>query len=379
MKILIKHVLLRELRETRRIPREVMHKKLAISEEEYTRLEETDVEVEFKMARKMANIFKHNWAVFLLDRVPDVVGKNVDNRTYENRKTSLSEKTIDAIENSRFILSFAQSILTKNRLKVPSFDEIKNLNPEELALKVRKISEVSLDEQTKFESSSKALSRWIQFIENSGVFVSQYNLDHVDSIRAFSITENSNAIIVLSTKDSTSARIFSLMHEFCHIIRNSAGLCDLHSSDDLDTEVYCNRFAALFLAPDEIVLEYVRKVSEQSIKGNLKYHAERLAAELKISVLATYRRFASVGLIGKAEYSTIHNSYLKDLPIKRRKGGSGGGNYYRSVSSKNGRSYSRGILNAYDAGKITSNEAGSALGISVKNISKYRNFTAPIQ
>lgn len=378
MKITVKYQVLKSLRESRNIPIETMPKRLNISNAEYEKLEVENTEVDIAFARKLANIFKHNWSVFLLDEAPSFIGKNVDNRTHENKTPALSSKTVDAMENARFVLAFAQSMPIEQEVELPNIGSISSQTPETVARKLRKISGISIEDQKHFKDISKAFKTWLKFIESLGIFVSQYSLGDEDKVRAFSMVENKNAIIVLNTDDIYEARIFSLFHEMWHIMNRRGGICDLEGSNDTDIEVLCNRFAAAFLAPMNIVEKYIEKEGKQSIRTDLENHVGKLAFMLKVSKLVIYRRFTTVGLLDNEVYSEIHRTYLKTRHRRRKTTGGkkSGGNYYTTLRVRNGNAFSREVIRAYDAGSVTLSGASSALGIAPKNFENYRYITA---
>lgn len=379
MKILIRHEQLKRLREGRNIPFEEMSRKLKVTRDEYTKLESTDNEVDEVTASKIAGVLKYNWSVFLLDSRPDFSIKPVDNRTFENRRSTLGKKTIIAIEESSFILSYSQELPNKEGINLPEFKDIENDSPEIIAKKIRSLTKISVKDQERFKDDSHALKNWIGFVENLGIFVSQYSLDIDDQIRAFSLLDKDSAIIVLNTSDIFSARAFSLIHELGHIIRRGSGMCDLHSSLNRDVETFCNRFAAEFLAPAEVVEEIVKQSGRIESKSDLETVVSKITKTLKISKLAVYRRLTTLGVISSGDYQKIHNKYnfLKQIPIdpsKQKK--SGGANYYKLTKQKNGELYSNKVFEAYDAGLLTFPEVGNALGVSIKNIDKYRSWPA---
>lgn len=380
MNLILKHNILKDLRESKKIPSKTMVEKLNISEDRYSELEMKDIEVSQEFAERVANIFKLNWAVFLLDQAPKRKAYKTDNRTHENKTPTLSERTINALEDAHFILGFSGSLSESLKLKLPLIRDIKNLGPEELGSKIRELSGVSIQDQLAFTTAAEAYKRWEKFIEDSGIFVSKYLLDFNDNVRAFSVTQDNQAIIVINTSDGNQAKIFSLIHEFCHILRKNEGLCDLYSSKSNKVEVYCNMFTAAFLAPLSVINSYVQKNSPDEIRGDLDAHAIKLSNQLKISKLAVLRRLTTIGVISESTYSEVHNSYLKYY--SRRKvdtegKSSTGGNYYLTVKAHNGNAYSKVILKAHDSGEITPVEAGSALGISVDKLERYRRETAP--
>jgi len=380
MNILIKHTLLKELREQRTIPLEEMPRKLGISLEDYQRYEDQDLEVDIDFASKLANIFKKNWSVFLLDSAPKEILIPRDNRTTENKTPSLHEKTIAAVEDANYMFEFVKDLGSHKGLSIPKYDDIKDLTPEELGDRIRKISNIDQKDQEKFYSASDAFKKWRSFIEDDmGIFVSQYPLDPEDKIKAFSLSDHDRAVIVLNTNDIWPSRIFSLFHELCHILRRNSGICDLHSSLSSDVEVFCNSFAAAFLLPLSVVSSYITSKGENIIISDIEAHVKVLSSHFKVSQLVVYRRFATLGLITDSQYSNIHNKTVSQFvvtPKKIEEESTGGPNYYTIRRLRNGVGYSNAILGAYSGGEITAFETSRALGISVKNINEYRSRTA---
>jgi Zn-dependent peptidase ImmA (M78 family)/transcriptional regulator with XRE-family HTH domain len=378
MNVVIRHELLKGLRENRSVSIDEMIHALKIDREEYIRYENSDNEVDQDFAERLARPLSYNWSVFLLKDQPKLLRATTDNRTFENTTSQLGKRTILAMEEATFILGFSQELPNKQGVKFPTFNNISD--PEKLGSEVRKLSGISIEEQEKFKDESTAFSAWLKFVENNGIFVSQYNLDQEDRVRAFSLIENNQAIIVLNTNDQISARTFSLLHELGHIIRRSEGLCDLHSSKDKQVEVFCNMFAAGFLAPLEVVKKYIEESGEKQVLLNLDWHVSKIASKLKVSKLAIYRRLATVGLITNSKYMEMHNRYNFSKPSRppKREGekSKGGGNYYLISRQKNGEAYTKNVFEAYDYGHITPTEVSSALGVSVKNLGKYRSWPA---
>lgn len=379
MNITIKHQILKALRSTRTIPLEAMASKLGISLDEYKKYESADIEVDLEFANKIAAVFKRNWSVFLLNSLPkDPIIKR-DNRTTENQTPSLHEKTINAIEDANYIFQFAQGLSTHSGLKIPKFDDIKDLDAEELGDRVRKVSNISIEDQMEFGDNSSAFKKWLHFVENLGIFVSQYPLEVEDKIRAFSISDHDRAIIVLNTNDSVASRIFSLLHELCHILRRNSGVCDLHYSLDSDVEVYCNKFASAFLVSDSFIKNYIVENGRNKISSDINYHVGSLSRRFKVSQLVIYRKFTTFGIISDQEYSEIHNSITKNFPIIRKEAQdeiTGGPNYYTIRKLRNGKAYSNIVLESLHLGEITAFEASNALGVNRNKLNEYRNRTA---
>lgn len=382
MKVILKHNILKELRESRAIPIEVMPVKLGISLEDYKEYETEDIEVDISLADKISGIFRRNWSVFLLDELPKEVLVKRDNRTVENKTPSLHEKTIEAVEDANYIFEFVRNLSTFSGLRIPKYDDVKDLEAEDLGFRLRKQSKISIKDQENFKDPSDAFKHWRKFVESMGIFVSQYPLNAEDRIRAFSISDHDRAIIVLNTKDTPAGRTFSLFHELCHILRRNSGICDMHYSMSSDVEVFCNKFAAAFLVPIEEANDYINSHGENTILSDIDFHSHKLASRLKVSQLVIYRRFATLGIISDSEYSEVHKRLLKTFSVRPREskesedGSSGGPNYYTIRKIRNGEAYSNTVLEAFNTGEITAFEASNALGVGVSNLDKYRSITA---
>lgn len=383
MKITIKHQILKKLREDRHIPFEAMPEKLSLDRSEYEKLEREDKLIDIKIADRIAAVFKRNWSVFLLNEAPEKVSIKNDNRTFENRTPTLHEETIEAIEDANFILDFSKDLTSRPKLEVPIVKKIAHFNAEELGSLVRKQSGIDVEKQSNFKSISKAFNTWLAFVESKGIYVSQYPFNEGDKVRAFSISKNDQAIIVLNTRDSQAARIFSLIHELCHIIRRTAGFCDLHHSQTSGVEVFCNKFAASFLVPSEFMDTYLSGRTKHELRQNLDSFVRKIAYQLSVSRLMVYRKFATLQIITDQEYSHIHQNYLKDLSKKpgekfSRKEDKGGPDYYIIKTLRNGIAYSSSVLEAFSTGEITQFEASNALGVKPRYLESY-NKSAPLQ
>lgn len=379
MKVILKHKILKELRIGRSIPLEAMPKKLGVSLEDYNKYETEDIKVDVDFAERIAGIFKRNWSVFLLNELSRRTLFKRDNRTVENQTPSLHEKTIDAVEDANYIFEFVRNLTAHKGLQIPKYDDVKDLAAEDLGSRLRKQSKISIEDQEEFKDSRDAFKHWLQFVESMGIFVSQYPLSTEDKIRAFSISDHDRAIIVLNINDRLAGRIFSLFHELCHILRRNSGICDLHYSMSSDVEVFCNKFAAAFLAPIGTINYYINNKGKNNILSNLDFFSYKLSSRLKVSQLVIYRRFATLGIISDTDYSEIHKRFLKEFaarPKEPKEGSTGGPNYYTIRKLRNGRVYSNTVLEAFNTGEITAFEASNALDVGVSNLDKYRNVTA---
>lgn len=377
MTITLKHKILKRLREERTIPLDVMPERLGISLEDYTKLESADSVVKEEFAHKLAGIFNKNWSVFLLNTPPKKLELNNDNRTKENKSPTISEKTFTAIEDANFIIDFSATLEEPASLKIQDYDKIKNKTASELGTLLREQSGISIDEQKGYKSVSAAFKQWVEYVENKGIFVSQHPLDEQDNIRAFSLFKNNKAIIVLKTTDTFSGRIFSLLHEYCHILRRNSGFCDLHHSNSKSVETYCNSFAAAFLVPTKVINGYIKSFGTDEFLSNINEYVNTISKELKVSNIVIFRRLLTMGIINNEQYAEMHKKYITMFKKKpSSSSGDGGPDYYKIRMLRNGASYSNNIIEAHASGELTFAETANALGVKATNLTKYIKQTS---
>ena len=83
-----------------------------------------------------------------------------------------------------------------------------------------------------------------------------------EEARGFSISEKRFPVIVVNSGDAHGARIFTLLHEFTHILLDTGGICDLEEYSQAHTleqniEKFCNRVAGAALVPASLLEAHV--------------------------------------------------------------------------------------------------------------------------
>ncbi len=80
-----------------------------------------------------------------------------------------------------------------------------------------------------------------------------------EEMRAFSLYSDEVPVIMLNGADSARGRLFSLLHEYVHLLLHTVGLCDVRTdrraiSENRQLEARCNPIAADVLMPSGTVL-----------------------------------------------------------------------------------------------------------------------------
>lgn len=122
-------------------------------------------------------------------------------------------------------------------------------NSETKADEERKRLGISVQQQMNLETPAKAFSFWRYVIESQGVIVYLMNLGDWQDCRGYCVFDSPNVpAIIINNDDATpGARLYTLIHEYCHLLLRMAGLSDQNRTNHV--ERFCNNFAAYFLMP----------------------------------------------------------------------------------------------------------------------------------
>jgi len=329
--------------------------------------------------KALSRFYKRPLAAFFLPIPPSEPSLPHDFRTLPvESAVSLSSKTRLAMRQARRLQSIASELreetegrsFSRPRSAKPSDD------PEALAGLIREELGVSLEEQFSWKNDSEAMDRWKKSVESLGILVFQMSMPLEDA-RAFSLTDGGLPVIVVNTKDSPKARIFSLIHELGHILLNEGGICDpgILSGEDVfekrsfsSIEAFCNLFSGAVLIPKDSLLNH------RSVKGKKASYnwPERtlgtISSDFNVSKEVVLRRLLIAGLTTKEFYQKKHNEWAgkdnKKVTIKAIKR-----DVSRECLQRNGRPLTSLVLESYRNEKITTSDVADYLGIRVKHIS----------
>lgn len=129
---------------------------------------------------------------------------------------------------------------------------------EKLAIRERERLGVSVETQSKWRDEYHALREWRSAVEDAGVVVLQASMN-VEEIRGFALAGPS-PVICLNMSDYPNARVFTLFHEYAHLLVGGSGICDADagprsSQAQAQVERFCNRFAGALLVPRKALID----------------------------------------------------------------------------------------------------------------------------
>lgn len=209
-------------------------------------------------------------------------------------------------------------------------------------------------------------------IEQAGVLVMRSaSLGHhsrpfnVEEFRGFAIADDYAPIIFVNHADAPGARLFTLIHELCHIWIGLSGVSDGGVSAHLQQEALCNHVAAEFLVPAaEFMIHW--RTDYPDWLSNLA----PLESHFHVSRWVLARRALTLGLIDR----TAHDDYIRSLQTAyaAREKEPGGPNYYRTKKAQISPSFSRAVVSQALSGQLLLREASDLLdGIKPAKIARF--------
>jgi Zn-dependent peptidase ImmA (M78 family) len=314
-----------------------------------------DQDVAFADLVLLATVFKRPWSYLLIDEPERFPDAGDDNRTFANRNVPPSPDMLAELQAADFILDSAAELFPDAGFSVPPIPA-GDVSTTAVAEAIREHLGVTTEQQLAAKDDFAALRLWVAAIHETGVYVAQRALKD-PTIRALSKTRDGQAIIVVDTGDTPYARIFSALHEYCHITLRSAGICDL--DDHSTVERYCNAAAASVLLPASLLDSEIPagafSADADSADANLKQLSNRFHVSQAVLLIAVRDH----GSISQATYEA-----MEARRSARRGGGkTPGGQYYPPAINRVGRLFARRVVGAMSEGAIDRQDASVLLGI----------------
>lgn len=227
------------------------------------------------------------------------------------------------------------------------------------------------------------LNTWVAALEEAGVLVMATSGGRVSTaeMRAFSLYYDALPVIMVNGSDAARGRLFSLLHEYAHLLLHTGGLCDTvtdtkAADPDRALEARCNAIAAATLMPREQVLVSPEVADRRATPESWDYAALRdAAAAFGVSAEAFARRLLTLGRIDQAFYQTRRAEFLEAYAGEEDQS-MRGGNWYRNTARDLGKGFVRRIADAHERRVIDSYTAASFLNVKVEQIGRLAEMAA---
>jgi Zn-dependent peptidase ImmA (M78 family)/transcriptional regulator with XRE-family HTH domain len=271
-------------------------KMLRITPAELASFEKGAKQPSLSFLREMSQKYRISLNYFLLDE-PVKARPIRHHRTLFGRPSTLSFETISAIRTieqlqENFTLIVSANQISQSILALPTAttrDSVETLGERE-----RERIGMSVDQQLAWKSPLDAFRGWRIKIENLGICVYLAKMNS-DDCRGVSLLREGEppAIVVNDNEFCYEARIFTLLHEYGHILFRQPGISDERPQNPV--ERVCNQLAAAILMPKSLLFR-IFSVEKLKPRGWEEQEIAQASRRLKVSRWALAIRLETVGL-----------------------------------------------------------------------------------
>jgi len=350
-------------------------RKIRVKEEQLESWEDGITQPTIAQLRKIANVYKKPIATFYMSEPPHGYTIMRDfRRAAEVGEAPLSSGLCLEIQNADTQREIVLDLYRELEYELPVIKQRVELSQdrESVAVQIRELLKITRHEQVNLQSNYDALRLWKGSLEKNGIIVFQSLDVGTDEMLGFSITTMPLPAIVVNGNDWVLRRIFTLIHEFVHVLLRVDGLCDLFEDSRTEEkkliEQFCNGVAGAVLVPEEYLMLEDPVLNKKPLEAWSDDEINGLADKYKVSREVIVRRLLICGRVTTAFYKEKRDQYRREPRRPPTEG------YYPSPATNSiralGEPYIRLVFSVYNSGKITLSDMSDLLGVRTKHFSR---------
>ncbi len=333
-----------------------MATKMGVEIDRYSDFESGSVKPTIRQLRSLAKQVKTPVAAFYLKKQPNGLEFPKDYRNKSEEKP-LSVKARLAIRRANHVQKYLST--NKKWAIQPIIEQYKS------TYKTSELSEIlrkELGYTASLRISKDTLYDLLRnYIESLHILTLELPLPQKE-LRGFSL-HGKPTIISTAVGDSIAGRIFSILHEFAHIIKHDEGMCQPYEKydDKTSSEWFCNQFAADFLITEAEFRQHIGKnpdVSDDRLKDladAFKTSREVILIRMIHGGLSNWNVYQKKRAEWKMEYEKQSKFFNQPNPINR-------------ALRENSKNYASEIYEQLHSERITYSEAADYLGVNINYV-----------
>lgn len=306
---------------------------------------------------------------FFLTTPPKEALPLLDYRTVDSLELQKpSRNLIDTIHNMEQIQEWAKEELVRSGTSVlPFVGSLANSSQHvEFVAEIREILNLPIDWFSHSKNPDDSFKYIRSKISDAGVIVMMNgivgNNTHrplaIDEFRAFALVDPYAPLVFINSNDSTSGRLFSLLHELVHILMGMNNFYnDRYSAHGQinPAETICNAVAAEIIVPDVL---FVSKWNETIAQSNAEATIASLARSFKCGMIVIARKALDHRFITKQLYAKVSQLAVQLYNEHKKKSQeSPGGDFYKTAVSRIDQRFFRMLVGSVAEGRTLHSEA----------------------
>lgn len=366
-----------------------------LSASQVRRWASAESDISIRDLRRMSGNFKRPMSVLFMGEPPAVTVpsfRRADGGRGENVPPRLSRGALDVIREARYVQGNAAEMLrSTGRSEHSDVPRATTRQSPELAA-AKSAADLGIQPPRRTgrgeERDRNRYNDIRERIESRNVFTMQAAIPAEDRVSGFALGEPAPAVVLVNSRDMPRRRIFTLLHEYAHIVLNDVGVAcaavDEHggasgnaaggTGDDFpNAERWCNRFAGAMLMPREEFLDALQDARAGVGGGDPFKVVDILSDKFCVSRTAALTRALEMlnGSDIVAKYSMCYGQMGQrgdgsgakgDIPLPRAV----------VCMARRGRRYARLALGARESGVITTSTLLEYLGIKLGHLDDLR-------
>ena len=319
----------------------------------------------------LSEIYKRPIASFFLSKPKNEIPMPKDYRFLPNKTNKFNHKTILAIRRTRGLQTLSK-VLSLN-IDYTTNAEIKKAkstdNFEFIASEYRKILKLDIEKQRMFRDAYKMLGYLRDILEDYNILVFQFSMP-IEDARGFALADETPNIIVINSKDSIEARLFTLMHELGHIILGET-VIDI-PEEALEArnkiEAWCNSFSSSFLLPNSASIDLFNRNKNNLTETDT---LNTISKRYKVSKAVLLVKMVNLNYISRKEFESVLARYApKEAKVENKEKQVIGMSSDQKCLSEVGNKFVSLVANNIEREFITYSDALSFLSIKSRNFEK---------
>jgi Zn-dependent peptidase ImmA (M78 family) len=286
---------------------------LGVSEHLLSQVEANAIAVPPSLFDQMQSVYHQSESMLLAPEVPETEPAPTNYRTSRSGPAKASTATLLAIRDAQRFQRFMSEILEEDPELIRHADVRRKTlgdDAEATALAERRTWAVAVSTQMRWVTGAPSFHKWRARAMELGILVLLKQMPWEDCRGLALVQAGWVPTIVVNTEDAPAAQIFTIFHEYAHLVLGEAGACVQQSSDSPHgrIEKWCNRFAAAFLVPEPDLRDQIaRRFGEQAGPDFTMSHIDKLATTFRVSKHVIARRLSDLGI------SDFYREYSDEL------------------------------------------------------------------
>ena len=349
-------------------------KKLKISPSTFQNWLTGEIHPSLKQLEELSKTVKRPLAAFFLSQPPEEPPLPKDYRQLPDKEGKFDKKTILAIRRARRLQNISKEL--SENLNIPLRSVITYVKQSDDQKKIaeyyRKDFGLTEEFQKKIKTPYDMFSFLRDALEKKNILVFQIPM-LLEDARGFTLVDTSPEVVIANSKDQIEARVFTLMHEFGHVLLHESGVSmperTLFAQRVGPVEKWCNDFAAALLLPESVAhtdfSDYKDVLTDPSTLS-------KLSRRYKVSKSMLLYNMFKLRYISQKEYDTVLKRYPSDK-IRGKSTGFAAASVDKRCIQEKGQKFVSLVASNFEQGLITRSDALDYLSIKSKNLEKILN------